>query len=72
MRTHGGEQQIKPPRFELEDIEDYYTFYVMILGVSEDVFWHADISFIQAITENKRAFDAWLAYAREREMKKAR
>ena len=31
MRTHKREQPIKPPRFDLEDVEDYYTFYVLIL-----------------------------------------
>lgn len=39
----------------------------MILGLSEDVFWHADISFVQSVVDNKRAYDAWLAYAQKRE-----
>lgn len=69
-RTFGKPDGIKPPKFDLEDVEDYYTFYVMILGLSEDIFWHADISFVQSVIENKRAYDAWAAYARQREIDK--
>lgn len=44
----------------VEDAEDAYTYYVMILGVSEDVFWDADISFLTSINLNKNAYDGWL------------
>lgn len=69
-RTFGEPDDLKPPKFDLEDVEDYYTFYVMILGLSEDIFWHADISFVQSVIENKRAYDAWAAYARKRDIDK--
>lgn len=42
----------------------------MILGLSEDIFWHADVAFVQSVVKNKRAYDAWLAHARQREIDK--
>ena len=68
MRTHAREPRFKPPRFELEDVEDYYTFYVLILGIPEDIFWFADISFVMSVVENKQAYDGWRSYVEEREM----
>ena len=53
------------PKFELEDIEDYYTYYVMILGISEDIFWSFDISSVRWIAENKSAYDTWISAVRE-------
>lgn len=50
----------------LEDVEDYYTYYVQILGMSEEVFWYADLSFVKGIAENKNAYDAWYNYAIEK------
>lgn len=41
----------------------------MILGISEDVFWYADVSFVESIALNKSAYDGWLGYVREREAK---
>lgn len=32
----------------------------MILGVSEEVFWDCDVSFLTSINLNKNAYDAWL------------
>lgn len=58
------------PDFELEDIEDYYTYYVLILKIPEDIFWYADISFLLGVVENKAAYDGWLDYMIERERKK--
>jgi hypothetical protein len=52
----------------LEGIEDYYTYYVQILEVHEDIFWFADISFVMGIVANKNAYDGWLDY----ELEKAR
>lgn len=72
MRTHKREQTLKPPRFDLEDVEDYYTFYVLILGIPEDIFWYADTAFVSAVADNKSAYDGWLSYAQERESKKHR
>ena len=62
--------KIKPPKFELEDVEDYYTYYVLILNIPEDVFWFADYSFLLGVVENKSAYDAWLSYALEKERNK--
>ncbi|MCI6239464.1 MAG: hypothetical protein MR638_10545 [Lachnospiraceae bacterium] len=58
------------PQFTLETIEDHYTYYVQLMGIPEDVFWHAPFSFLERIVENKTAYDAWhasvLQYERER------
>ena len=58
------------PKFTLEDIEDFYTLYVLILGIPEDVFWNADVSFVMSVAENKRAYDAWLNGAMEEARKR--
>lgn len=52
----------------MEDIEDYYTYYVIILGVSEDLFWNVDLSFLITVLENKLAYDDYISYAKEVEM----
>ena len=70
LRTHAREQKIKPPEFVLEDIEDYYTYYVLILEIPEDIFWYADYSFLLGVVENKTAYDGWLNYVLERERKR--
>lgn len=72
MRTHKRESIFKPPRFDLEDVEDYYTFYVLILGIPEDIFWFADISFVKSVVANKQAYDGWKSYVEYREMKKSK
>ena len=54
----------KLPKFKVEDIEDMYTYYVMILGISEDVFWNADFSFLKSIVENKTAYDGYMQYSK--------
>jgi len=45
------------------EIEDYYTYYVSILGIDEDVFWNADVAFVRNITDNQSAYNAWYNYA---------
>lgn len=67
MRTHARKSKIKPPKFVLEDIEDYYTYYVLILGIPEDIFWYADYAFVLGVVENKSAYDAWLNYELNKE-----
>lgn len=52
----------------MDEPDDYYTFYVLILGLSEDLFWYADWSFVVDVAENKQAYDAWLASEQERLM----
>lgn len=72
MRTHARKSRIKMPEFSLEDIEDYYTYYVLILEIPEDVFWYADYSFLLGVVENKAAYDGWVNYVTEREREKSR
>ena len=54
-------------------IEDYYTWYVHVLGINEELFWSSDVSLIMDIASNIVAFDVWKRYAeddlRERIMK---
>ena len=52
----------------MEDIEDYYTYYVVILGVSEDLFWNVDLSFLITVLENKLAYDDYINYVKEVEI----
>jgi len=71
-KTRKREPKIKPPKFELQDVEDYYTYYVLILEIPESIFWYADYSFLLGVVENKTAYDGWLNYVidRERERRK--
>ena len=71
QRTHSKEKKIKPPKFAIEDVEDAYTYYVLILEIPEDVFWYADYSFLLGVVENKVAYDGWLNYVVDRERKRA-
>ena len=52
----------------MEDVEDYYTYYVIILGMSEDLFWHVDLSFLLGVLANKLAYDDYINYIREMEL----
>lgn len=52
----------------MEDIEDYYTYYVIILGVSEDLFWNVDLTFLISVLDNKLAYDDYINYVKEVEM----
>lgn len=60
------------PKIKLEDIEDIYTYYVMILGISEDIFWNYDISMVRWIAEDKAAYEGYMAAIRENEFAKKR
>ena len=61
-----------PPRFEIEDVEDAYAFYVLMLGISEELFWDADISFLRGVVEDKTAYDGWSASVQRRKAERAR
>lgn len=63
---------MRPPKFELEDVEDYYTYYVLLLEIPEDVFWEADCAFVREVAENKAAFDGWQNYVMDKEREKAK
>lgn len=54
----------------MERIEDYYTYYVQIMEIPEDVFWNAEIPFLDRIVANKTAYDEWLSSVMEKERKK--
>lgn len=56
--------RFRVPKFEVEDIEDMYTYYVTILKISEDIFWNADYSFLLSVVENKVAYDGYLQYSK--------
>ena len=65
--AYGAYPKIKIPAFKLEDVEDYYTYYVLILEIPENIFWYADYSFVVSVAANKAAYDGWLNYVIERE-----
>lgn len=52
-------------------MEDAYTYYVLLLGISEELFWNADISFIKGVVDDKAAFDGWENYVRRKERERA-
>lgn len=52
----------------MQDVEDYYTYYVIILGMNEDLFWDVDLSFLIGVLENKMAYDDYMSYMREVEL----
>ena len=56
--------RVSPPEFRIATVEDAYTYYVLILGMSEDLFWGADTRFLEAVAANKAAYDTWLEAAR--------
>lgn len=58
------------PRFELEEIEDLYTYYVQINGIGEELFWHSEYSTLLTILENKHAYEGWKSYAEEKMMER--
>ena len=36
--------------------------FVLVLGISEDIFWNMDISFVFSVAANKAAYDSWVSY----------
>lgn len=60
---------MKIPKFELIEVEDYYTYYVLILGISEDVFFNADYSFLINVVENYDKYSQWLNYVKYKQSK---
>ena len=65
-RARSSNSSIRLPRFELETPVDYYVYLVVICGISEDLFWEADYSFLWDVACSKGAFDSWLAGEHER------
>ena len=64
--------KIKPPRFELEEFEDYYTYYVLIMKIPDSFFWETDIGTLDRICDNKIAYDGWLAQEMKKEGERSR
>lgn len=60
------------PKFILEDWEDYYTYFVLILGMSEEIFFNVDYSSLLSILEDKIAYDNYINYVKEKEYEKQR
>ena len=58
------------PRFDLETVEDLYTYYVQINGSGEELFWYSEYSTLLTILENKRAYENWKSYAEEKMMER--
>ena len=58
------------PRFDLETVEDLYTYYVQIIGIGEELFWYSEYSTLLTISENKRAYENWKSYAEEKMMER--
>lgn len=56
---------MRPPRVSLDEPDDYYTLYVLVLGIPEALFWHGDWSFVMDVAADKDAWDGWLAAERE-------
>lgn len=61
---------LRLPPFEMEGVEDFYTYFVDLMGVSEDLFWYSEWSFLMTIVENRSAVNAWKNYAEEKMMER--
>jgi hypothetical protein len=46
-------------------VEDMYVYYVIMNGISEDLFWYSEYNSLLTILEDKYAYEAWKAYAEE-------
>lgn len=71
-RKRRRKDAIELPPFEIEDGEDAYVYYVLILGIPEGVFMNADISFLKSIALDKSAYDRWLDGETERRREEVR
>ena len=54
-----------------QTIEDYYVYYVHILGISEAIFWESELDSLFSIVENKLAYDSFMSYVKNKEMERA-
>lgn len=52
----------------LENIEDYYTYLVLIMQISEELFWNADYAFLAKVIADKMAYDTYMVYMAQKEM----
>lgn len=42
------------------------------MGIPEDIFWNAEISFLDRVVDNKVAYDEWLSDVTEKERERIR
>lgn len=52
-------KKFKPPKLNVECVEDRYVLYVLISGIDSETFWHSPISSVERIYSGKLAFDGW-------------
>jgi len=71
-RTGRIKNTIRLPKFNLTEIEDFFVYYVMIIGISENLFWNADYHFLQTVVENKQAFENYMTFKRQKEAERRR
>lgn len=57
------------PEIQIEDIEDLYSLYVFIFGISEVDFWELPLASVHSIAMNKAAFEQWKVSEEERRSK---
>lgn len=56
------------PEYMVDSIESAYVSYVVMAGVSEELFWHADLSFLLTVIGDKAAYESWRAVERQYDM----
>lgn len=69
-KTRKYDKKIKMPSFELQDLEDYYCYFVLINKLPEGTFWNCQIPFVEAITTNKNAVEGFINYKEHMLLKK--
>jgi len=70
MKGKGNAVQL--PEVEMSDVTDYYTVYVGIMGVSENVFWNCPIGFVKDVAANQTAYQKWMNRQMEQTQSKRR
>lgn len=61
-KTRKYDTKIKLPKFELCDLEDYYSYFVLLNKIPIDTFWNEQIPFVEAVATNKNAVDGFMNY----------
>lgn len=70
-RTRRCSSAIRVPKLKLCEPDDYYVWYVLVLGIPEDLFWSADVSLLRDVAESKNVFDKWESGEREHAAKRS-
>lgn len=65
-----NQRNVSIPNFNLEDVEDYYTYYVLILNISENLFWNESFSFLLSVSTNKSAYESFLTYTKNKSLER--